>query len=82
MPSLNSYCEVSSCSNNQNYQSIRSFIKYKIDKKKEHFSIINGSGVAIGRLFICILENYFINNKIKIPALFKKNFFSNYINHL
>ncbi|WKD87095.1 hypothetical protein QUR95_00010 [Candidatus Nasuia deltocephalinicola] len=59
IPSLNNFCEVSSCSNTENYQSIRTSIKYiKLNKNIEYFSIINGSGLAIGRFFLSLIEKY------------------------
>ncbi|AGS33287.1 seryl-tRNA synthetase [Candidatus Nasuia deltocephalinicola str. NAS-ALF] len=79
MPSINNYCEVSSCSNLQNYQSLRSKIKYKFKKKNEYISIINGSALAIGRIFLSIIENYYYNNKIIIPKTLKKYFKIKYI---
>lgn len=74
MPSINNYCEVSSCSNLQNYQSLRSRIKYKFKKKNEYISVINGSALAIGRIFLSILENYYHKSKIIIPKVLKKYF--------
>ncbi|QND78605.1 Seryl-tRNA synthetase [Candidatus Nasuia deltocephalinicola] len=79
MPSINNYCEVSSCSNLQNYQSLRSKIKYKFKKRDEYISIINGSALAIGRIFLSITENYYCNNKIIIPKVLRKYFKIKYI---
>ncbi|ALP69941.1 Seryl-tRNA synthetase [Candidatus Nasuia deltocephalinicola] len=79
IPSINNYCEVSSCSNFQNYQSLRSKIKYKLKKKSEYISTINGSALAIGRIFLSVLENYYFNNKIIIPKVLKKYFKIKYI---
>ncbi|MHC1681906.1 MAG: serine--tRNA ligase [Clostridiaceae bacterium] len=60
MPSYNRYVEISSCSNFEDFQSRRANIKYKEDAKgKAQFvHTLNGSGVAIGRTFAAILENY------------------------
>lgn len=60
MPSYNRYVEISSCSNFEDFQARRANIKYKEDaKSKAQFvHTLNGSGVAIGRTFAAILENY------------------------
>lgn len=60
MPSYNRYVEISSCSNFEDFQARRANIKYKEDAKgKAQFvHTLNGSGVAIGRTFAAILENY------------------------
>jgi seryl-tRNA synthetase len=53
------YREISSCSNFKDFQSRRMNIKYvKHDKKKEFIHTLNGSGLAVGRTFAAILENY------------------------
>ncbi|WP_259289760.1 aminoacyl--tRNA ligase-related protein [Candidatus Nasuia deltocephalinicola] len=81
MPRLNNYCEISSCSNNENYQSLRSKIKYIKNNKIFYMHIINGSGLAVGRFFLSIIENYLEKeNFIKIPSILKDKF--NKINNL
>ncbi len=65
-----SYIEVSSCSNTWDFQSRRINIRYKnIELKKNIFvHIINGSGLAVGRILMLILENFQIKTGIiKIP---------------
>jgi len=56
------WLEVSSCSNFENFQARRANIKFKRikDGKKitEHVHTLNGSGVALARTVICLLENY------------------------
>ncbi len=75
LPSMENYCEISSCSNNENYQSLRSKIKYVQNNKIFYTHIINGTGLAVGRFFLSILENYFEKeNSIKIPKILKKKF--------
>ncbi len=76
IPGINNYCEISSCSNNENYQSLRSKIKYvKNNKISSHMHVINGSGLAVGRFFLSVLENYLEeSNFIKIPKVLKKKF--------
>ena len=59
LPGLNCYKEISSCSNFKDFQARRANIKYRDKKGKIHFAhTINGSGLAVGRTFIAILENY------------------------
>ncbi len=60
LPSYGRYCEISSCSNFEDYQARRASIRYKngpADKAKLVHTL-NGSGVAIGRTVAAILENY------------------------
>lgn len=60
MPSYNRYVEISSCSNFEDFQARRANIKYRpADKGKlELIHTLNGSGLAVGRTFAAILENY------------------------
>ena len=60
MPSYNRYVEISSCSNCEDFQARRAGIRFKRDKnsKAEYCHTLNGSGLAIGRTFAAILENY------------------------
>lgn len=59
MPSYNSYVEISSCSNFEDFQARRAAIRYKEGKGKAQLvHTLNGSGVAIGRTVAAILENY------------------------
>ena len=56
---LDKWLEVSSCSNFEGFQARRANIKYrKKDKKVEYVHTLNGSGVALARTMIAILENY------------------------
>ena len=73
MPSQNKYREISSCSNFSDFQARRSNIKYKTKEAKHFVHTINGSGLAVGRTLIAILENnYDGTNSIKLPkCLFK-----------
>ena len=60
MPSYNAYKEISSCSNFGDYQARRANIRYR-DKetgKIRFVHTINGSGLAVGRTFAAILENF------------------------
>ncbi len=59
IPSENKYREVSSCSSCGQFQSRRMKGKYKDEKSKSEFlGTLNGSGLAIGRTLIAIMENY------------------------
>src|SRR5262245_38459514 len=62
LPSQNQYLEISSCSNFEAFQARRSGIRYKSigkkDSKTEFVHTLNGSGLAIGRTLVAILENY------------------------
>ncbi len=59
LPGLNSYKEISSCSNFEAFQARRAMIRTKAGKAKADFvHTINGSGLAIGRTWVAIVENY------------------------
>ena len=70
LPSENQYREISSCSNFCSFQARRANIRYKIDNKTKFAHTLNGSGLAVGRTLIAILENY--QNKdgsVEIPEI-------------
>ncbi|MBF0228908.1 MAG: serine--tRNA ligase [Desulfamplus sp.] len=60
MPGQNKYREISSCSNCTDFQARRANIKFRREgaKKAEFVHTLNGSGLAVGRCFAAILENY------------------------
>ncbi len=59
LPGLNSYKEISSCSNFEAFQARRAAIKAKPPKGKTEFvHTLNGSGLAVGRTWLAIVENY------------------------
>jgi seryl-tRNA synthetase len=60
LPSFNTYREISSCSNFEDFQARRAEIKFRREPKAkpEFVHTLNGSGVAIGRTVAAILENY------------------------
>lgn len=59
LPGQNAYREISSCSNFGDFQARRANIRFKEGKEKPQFvHTINGSGLAVGRTLIAILENY------------------------
>ncbi len=60
LPAQNKYREISSCSNFEDFQARRGNIRYKAKggKKTELVHTLNGSGLAVGRTVVAILENY------------------------
>ena len=59
LPSENKYREISSCSSCSTFQAVRMKTRYKSeDKETLYVGTLNGSGLAIGRTMIAILENY------------------------
>ncbi len=75
MPSYNRYVEISSCSNFEDYQARRMSIRYKdeVKSKAKLVHTLNGSGLAVGRTFAAILENYqMADGSVKIPDVLQK----------
>ena len=68
-PGLNQFLEVSSCSNFEAFQARRANIRYRNAAKKVDFvHTLNGSGVALARTFICVLETHQqADGSIRIP---------------
>ena len=59
LPSENKYREISSCSSCSTFQGQRMKTRYKNQNKETHFvGTLNGSGLAVGRTLIAVLENY------------------------
>src|SRR5262249_16007816 len=60
LPSQNTYREISSCSNCADFQARRAQIKFRrtLGAKVEFVHTLNGSGLAVGRTWLAILENY------------------------
>jgi seryl-tRNA synthetase len=60
LPAQNKYREISSCSNFEDFQARRGNIRYRVKggKKTELVHTLNGSGLAVGRTVVAILENY------------------------
>lgn len=60
LPGQNTYREIGSISNAEDFQARRANIRFKRDKdsKTEYVHTLNGSGLAVGRTIIAILENY------------------------
>lgn len=83
MPGQNKYREISSCSNFSDFQARRSNIKFRDKSNKKFFAhTINGSGLALGRTLIALIENNYCKNtkQIVIPNALQKYFDKNVIN--
>ncbi|MBR1977306.1 serine--tRNA ligase [bacterium] len=75
LPSYDSYKEISSCSNFGDYQARRANIKFRSKEtgKPEFVHTLNGSGLAVGRTFAAILENFQTENgDVIIPEVLRK----------
>ena len=72
---IDKWLEVSSCSNFEDFQSRRANIRYKDKKtgKKLFVHTLNGSGIALARCVIAIIENYQnADGSIRVPAVLQK----------
>ncbi|MGH7888783.1 MAG: serine--tRNA ligase, partial [Candidatus Binatia bacterium] len=60
LPGQSAYREISSCSNCEDFQARRANIRYRKEKKGRPLFVhtLNGSGLAVGRTFVAVLENY------------------------
>ena len=60
LPGQNAYREISSCSNCEDFQARRANIRYRKEKKGRPIFVhtLNGSGLAVGRTLVAVLENY------------------------
>jgi len=60
LPGQNTYREISSCSNCEEFQARRANIRYRKENKGKPLFVhtLNGSGLAVGRTFVAVLENY------------------------
>ena len=78
IPSENKYREISSCSSCGSFQARRMGAKYKSDNGNDFVGTLNGSGLAVGRLMIALLENnQNEDGSINVPNALKK-----YMNNL
>jgi len=71
LPSQNTYREISSCSNCEAFQARRAKIRFRREgkQKTEFVHTLNGSGLAVGRTWLAILENFQMKDgSIRIPA--------------
>ena len=70
LPAQEKYREISSCSNFEDFQARRMQARWReADSKKKHFvHTLNGSGLAVGRALVAVLENYQMSNgQIAVP---------------
>ena len=73
LPGENNYREISSCSNCGDFQARRMNTRYKINEKNIFVHTLNGSGLAVGRTLIAILENYQTEDgNVIIPEVLRK----------
>ncbi len=74
MPSYGRYVEISSCSNFEDFQARRANIRFRRENGKVDFlHTLNGSGLAVGRTFAAILENFQQEDgSITVPEVLKK----------
>ncbi len=70
-PGQNAYLEVSSCSNCEDFQARRANIRFKgADGKNRFVHILNGSGTALARLYVALLETHQqADGSVKIPEI-------------
>jgi seryl-tRNA synthetase len=74
LPGQNTFKEISSCSNFEDFQARRAKIRYRISgkSKTEYVHTLNGSGLAVGRTLVAILENYQqANGSVVIPEVLR-----------
>jgi len=72
LPAQNTYREISSCSNMGDFQARRMQARYKSNemKKPELIHTLNGSGLAVGRTLVAILENFQQQDgSVKVPEV-------------
>ena len=75
LPGEGKYREISSCSNCSDFQARRMNTRYKSNDKNIFVHTLNGSGLAVGRTLIAILENYQMEDgNVKIPEVLQKYF--------
>lgn len=74
LPSYNAYKEISSCSNCEDFQARRMMLRYKDeDGQNKYVHTLNGSGLAIDRLWAAVVENYQQKDgSIKVPEPLQK----------
>ena len=73
LPAQNTYREISSCSNFEGFQARRMQARYRDEKgKPQTVHTLNGSGLAVGRTLVAVLENYQnADGSIAVPAVLR-----------
>ena len=77
LPGQNAYREISSCSNCEAFQARRAGLRYRptTGGKPRHLHTLNGSGLAVGRTLVAILENFQLGDgSIRIPEVLRSYF--------
>ncbi|PTU69030.1 serine--tRNA ligase [Chromobacterium haemolyticum] len=76
LPAQNTYREISSCSNCEAFQARRMMARYKDESGKNQLvHTLNGSGLAVGRTLVAVLENYQnADGSVTIPAVLRPYF--------
>jgi seryl-tRNA synthetase len=77
LPAQNTYREISSCSNCESFQARRANIRFRrtAGQKPEFVHTLNGSGLAIGRTLVAVLENYQrADGSVEIPKALRPYF--------
>ena len=77
LPGMDAYREISSCSNTTDYQSRRTKTRYRAEPgaKPQLVHMLNGSGLAVGRTLLAILENYQqADGTVTIPEVLRPYF--------
>ena len=77
LPGQNAYREISSCSNCESFQSRRADIRFRraAGQKPEFVHTLNGSGLAVGRTLVAVLENYQrADGSVEIPKALRPYF--------
>ena len=74
LPGAGAYREISSCSNYEDFQARRANIRFKAANGKPQFvHTLNGSGLAVGRTLVAVLENYQREDgSVAIPKVLQK----------
>ncbi|HGJ5890896.1 MAG TPA: serine--tRNA ligase [Arsenophonus apicola] len=74
LPAQNTYREISSCSNTWDFQARRmqARFRHKEDKKPQLLHTLNGSGLAVGRTLVAVMENYQqADGRIEVPEVLR-----------
>jgi len=73
LPGQNAYREISSCSNFEAFQARRMQARFRNEKgRPEPLHTVNGSGLAVGRTLIAVLENYQqADGSVSVPAVLR-----------
>jgi seryl-tRNA synthetase len=75
LPAQNTYREISSVSNCEAFQARRMQTRFKRNGKPEYVHTLNGSGLAVGRTLVAVLENYQnADGSVTIPEVLRKYF--------